>query len=134
MLLKLFKNLATRVLSGLKPLGCVSWFYILIKHCCSCFKHYITSVLAGTILPPRAFTVKPHQYLCKLTWYKTFSPVLLILALNLTYSHCEDFPASLLCLADGVSCTISPIRCTTFSSLLVNVSEAVRYHFPDSLR
>ena len=32
-----FKKLAARVLSGLKPLG-----EIPIKHCCSCFKHYVS--------------------------------------------------------------------------------------------
>ena len=35
-LLKLFKTLTARVLSSLKILG-----LRLIKHCCSCFKHYI---------------------------------------------------------------------------------------------
>ena len=41
MFLKPFKNLAARVLSGLKTLGYASCFYTSIKPCCSIFKHYI---------------------------------------------------------------------------------------------
>ena len=41
MFLKPFKNLAARILSGLKTLGYALWFYALIKNCCSIFNHYI---------------------------------------------------------------------------------------------
>ena len=38
---KLFKTLTARVLSSLKSL-----YLNLIKHCCSCFKHYINDIVA----------------------------------------------------------------------------------------
>ena len=45
MFLKPFKKLATRVLSGFKT----TRLRLVIKHCCSCFKHYIIILYATFI-------------------------------------------------------------------------------------
>ena len=44
--LKLFKTLTARVLSSQKLLGYALEFLNLMKHCCSCFKHYLKVILS----------------------------------------------------------------------------------------